>query len=214
MESSFVVVTEYTDGRTFEAVFESPSEFELSELMSLYAQLGGGALHWLKGHKIIHRNIRLSVILVPEEAVPSSRLTGFSECLSGDSAQGMPGNEEDPWILDGKKYRASEMADGQNHSFPLDMYSLSKVFELVIEENTALRGRDSYLRDLVSHGLHACPSSRITPPGLCDSFERTIGCLDAVWPPFQRFGSGRKFTLEFNPRLMESLFEEQICESW
>ena len=197
MEFSFVVVTEYTHGRTLEHLLESPSELGFPELMSLYAQLGGGALLWLKGHKIIHRNIRSAVILVPERDMMSPRLTGFSECFSGESAQGLPDGEQDPWILDGKDYRAPEMQERQNYSFPVDMYSLSKIIKRAIEGSSAWHGRDSYLRELVSHGLHASPGSRITPSDLRTKFEQMIGCLNSAWPPFQTFGAERKFTLNF-----------------
>lgn len=198
LESFFVIVTEYCKSQSLEAVCEEEVELEPSQLMLIYAQLGGGALDWLEQHNIVHRNIRPDVILLHDTLRITPRLTGFSESVHLASARELPRMEYNPWMSASEAYHAPEMQAGQPYSNSVDIYSLSMVIQRVISNNSTLFATDAYLRNLITQGLTEDPKARLTPSKLRLAFEQTIGSLEADWPPFKQFSAEKEIALDFD----------------
>ena len=196
-----MILSEYFDGRTLGDIFHpdlDEPDLDVLEFLHIYAQLGACALEWLRRQGIIHRNIRPSVILVQTAGRVTARLTGFSECCKESVAQGLPGQENDPWVSLSQKYRAPEMLGVENYSHPVDMYSLSAIMDEALSCHPSLLARGSHVRDLVDCGLDQNPGSRLTPLSLRQTLEQTMGSLEPRWPLFRSVHAVKAFVLDCN----------------
>ena len=212
---AYLQITDYVDGRSLEKLSSAESHLEISQLMMVFAQIGGNALGWLKKQNIIHRNIRPEVVLIKNRTATMSYLTGFSECCEGPSAQGLPGSQDDPWMSAGFEYCAPEMRMGHVYANEVDMYSLCAVMKRMLSlcdlsttidaDDFASQSKethksawepvasyklpatfdDSYLHVLIKRGLHVTPDQRLTPLELQHDFDSVFGNIQVEWPPFK-----------------------------
>lgn len=189
---------------------------EISQLSMVFGHIGGGALGWLKEHRIIHRNIRPGVILINSAAITMSRLTGFSEyCEEGSSAEGLPGSELDPWVSAGSEFRAPEMRLGQRYGNEVDIYSLSAVLSHMLlirpcsQTAPSILPQDSYLQDLIERDLHAMPDRRLTSLDVQRELNCILGNKHAEWPPFGYTMAKRNISLKCDRRHGEDFMKRK-----
>ncbi|KAL8767830.1 MAG: hypothetical protein Q9209_005774 [Squamulea sp. 1 TL-2023] len=164
--SGFAIITEYRNAQLLEAC---EPDLTNTELLLLFAQIGGGALQCLHKHGLVHSAIKSTTILIEgEKDTLHARLTGFSESKqvfhhSGDNKTLMAG---DIHMLSRLVYAILRNPDYKEMRFP--------------ELNAPSP------EELLSRGL-SLASTIPSPTDIISEFERWIGDDRDSWPPFTTF---------------------------
>lgn len=149
-----------------------------TELLLLFAQIGGGALQHLYDYRLVHLDIRSATILVEyENQALCARLTGFSES---------------------KQLPCENNYD--EHPMAEDIRALSKlVHEIQTTPNSAACVDDTLnapsAEALVSHNL-CQPTSTVSPSQIKRAFDTWIGGDRCSWPPFGSFALSKTYILD------------------
>lgn len=226
--SGRALITEYRDARLLEEV----NSLDTSDLLMMYAQIGGQALQYLWEEGLVHNDIRPGTILIEQSnQTLSARLTGFSnmQALQDATEKDMTSDiraiarvvrhmqmAEESSTADSSRTLCAEERPGGNEAKRkhVAIEDESPESEKPRAYNTALNSPSLERSISLALGPH---ETRPTPHNIQNVFRQAIGCDRTRWPPFDSIVLRRTYTFNCVKQIGGSYVQlnqviEVICE--